>query len=180
MNKQDFKHLSIICSIVFAWIMVLFFGIYNPYTQACTTLNAQIEEVKQDIAFITSYKQKYQDLAKYEAKLAKNNQILAEKVPSNLSGDFFLENLNSLASASNVNITSLQIEQAKFNNDDNYNKEGIRLTFVGDYFAVLHFIQELNISPRLIMINTGSISLQGDVLLCELSLQIFADNYNRK
>lgn len=181
MNRQDYKHMVIIGSIIFAWIMILFFCAYKPYEQMENRLNTQIAENQQFIADIKMYKQKYQDLNKYQIKLQNNEQLLQEKVPANLLEDEVLIKLNELAKSSEVAIISLKPEAVQVENT--YSREDIKLSLSGDYFHILRFLRQLNISPRLIMIKQGSISLQenqmeNNLLICNLTLQIYADNYN--
>lgn len=166
--KQDYKQVMIMSSIVFAWILILLFCIYAPYTRQVDGLKAQIDSNKVSIKAIETYKQKYQDLNAYEAKLQENEQLLSEKVPAYLQEDEVLANLNEFAKSANVQIISLEPATDK-----------IKISIRGDYFAVLNFLRQLNISPRLIMIKSASVLLEeNNLLICNITLQIYADNYN--
>lgn len=168
MNRQDYKRLIMMSSIVFAWIWILFFCIYRPYEQSVVSLQEQIKTKKMSLNAIEGYKQKYRDLNIYEAKLQENERLLSEKLPNNLQEDEVLASLNQFAKSSNVQIISLEPTG-----------DSIKISLKGNYFELVVFIQQLNISPRLIMIKSASILLEENNLLkCNLTLQIYADNYN--
>ena len=181
MKKKDYKNIGICLGIVFAWILILFFCAYRPYIGSVEKLTQEIAESDLAISEVESFWQEYGEKVKYKEKLNNNLNILEEKMPKDMAENDFLMNLNEMTQLANVQIISLNpSESSKVKQTENYSAKDWKICVKGDYFSVLAFLRQLNLSPRLIVIKMGEIYRESDYVFCKLTLQIYSANYNKK
>lgn len=57
--------------------------------------------------------------------------------------------------------------------------QNIDISLKGNYFSLLAFLRSVNLFTRTVIARRGIVSAENDTLVCNLTLQIYTDNYNR-
>lgn len=178
MTKQDYKYLAITACIILIWSAVMFFCVYRPLAGSIGQINEQIEENNMQLNEMADFIALHDsDLQSYQKHLAANLALLNDKFPSLMKMDDVLSQLNETAQTTKAAITSLKIRPAKTQAQTVF--QDIDITLQGDYFAVLSFLRGLNLLPRTAIVRQGTVTQENNMIICNLTLQIYADNYNK-
>ena len=90
--------------------------------------------------------------------------------------DELVSKLGDVAQLSNVKITLLKIQPSKM--QDNLAIQNIDVALQGDYFSLLSFLRSVSLFQFVTTIQQGTMFVENDSIKCNLTLQIYADNYN--
>ncbi len=197
LNRKDYRHIGIIFSIVFVWIAILFFFVNIYGNNLMEKMNNDMSVEQRQIDTVNDYVTVHGDLKSYQDKLNLNLQTLQEKIPDKNSStekldDDFLAQLNQMAAVSKVQIIQLiprkndntkndETKNSEAEVNETYFAETISLSVQGDYFAVLGFLRQLNLSSRLVAVEQGKIyqlNESNSSIVCDLTLQIYTYLYN--
>ena len=178
MNKRDYKYMIMTAGLTAAWIILLFFCVYRPLTASIAELNGQIQQDSGELAEINNFALIHNnDLTAYEKQLDINLAVLEQKIPSGAATDEALQQISRAAQTANVVITSLKIQPEKKQAD--ISSQDIDVSLKGDYFSLLSFLRSVNLFSRTVIVEQGTMNAENDTLTCNLTLQIYTDNYNK-
>ena len=178
MNKRDYRYTITVVGVIFIWVILLFFCIYKPLTNNIAQMKEQIWQNNKELEEMNNFVLLHNnDLTVYQKQLATNLSVIKQKIPTDLVIDETLQKINQIAQDTNMIITSLKIQPAK--KYENILVQDIDISLKGDYFSILVFLRGLNLSSRTIIVKQGKIITDNDSLKCNLTLQIYADNYNK-
>lgn len=178
MNKRDYRYTITVVGVIFIWVILLFFCIYKPLTNNIAQMNEQIWQNNKELEEMNNFVLLHNnDLTVYQKQLATNLSVIKQKIPADLVTDETLQKINQTAQDTNMIITSLKIQPAK--KYENILVQDINISLKGDYFSILAFLRGLNLSSRTIIVKQGEMITENDSLKCNLTLQIYADNYNK-
>lgn len=178
MNKRDYRYTITVVGVIFIWVILLFFCIYKPLTNNIAQMNEQIWQNNKELEEMNNFVLLHNnDLTVYQKQLATNLSVIKQKIPTDLVIDETLQKINQIAQDTNMIITSLKIQPAK--KYENILVQDIDISLKGDYFSILAFLRGLNLSSRTIIVKQGKMITDNDSLKCNLTLQIYADNYNK-
>lgn len=177
MTKQDYKYAIMAIGIIFAWIMILFFCVYKPISNSINQMNEQIKQDSYELNEMANFIALHNDdLSMYQEQLNTNLMILNQKLPEKLIADELVSKLGDVAQSSNVKITLLKIQPSKM--QENLAVQNIDINLQGDYFSLLSFLRSVSLFPFVTTIQQGMMFVENDSIKCNLTLQIYADNYN--
>lgn len=177
MTKQDYKCAIMAIGIIFAWIMILFFCVYKPISNSINQMNEQIKQDSYELNEMANFIALHNDdLSMYQKQLNTNLMILNQKLPEKLIADELVSKLGDVAQSSNVKITLLKIQPSKM--QENLAVQNIDINLQGDYFSLLSFLRSVSLFPFVTTIQQGMMFVENDSIKCNLTLQIYADNYN--
>ena len=158
-----FKNLFISVSVIFVIAIVCYIIEHKMYNKNEKILDENLIEPKFDIDF------KDKDILYLST-------ILNQKLPEKLITDELVSKLGDVAQLSNVKITLLKIQPSKM--QDNLAIQNIDVALQGDYFSLLSFLRSVSLFQFVTTIQQGTMFVENDSIKCNLTLQIYADNYN--
>ena len=180
-NKTDQKHIIILCSIIFAWIVILFFCVYKPYQNAVSQLAKERSELQTSLNEMQQFEQRYGELNKYEAQLDTGLALMQDKLPPEASGgeNIFMQHLAQAAEISGIQLTSVEpLEAEKLNAPphEGLKMQQMQISFRGSFFETMRFLRCLGAMAQLVVIKAASLKAQEneiDVINGFLTLQIY-------
>ncbi|MBM6833171.1 type 4a pilus biogenesis protein PilO [Megamonas hypermegale] len=177
MTKRDYKYAIMVIGIIFAWLMMMFFCVYKPLSGSINQMNEQIKQQNYELNEMANFIALHNDdLNMYQKQLNTNLMILNQKLPEKLITDELVSKLGDVAQLSNVKITLLKIQPSKM--QDNLAIQNIDVALQGDYFSLLSFLRNVSLFQFVTTIQQGTMFVENDSIKCNLTLQIYADNYN--
>lgn len=177
MTKRDYKYAIMAIGIIFAWLMILFFCVYKPLSGSINQMNEQIKQQNYELNEMADFMALHNDdLTKYQKQLNTNLMILNQKLPEKIIADELVTKLGDAAELSNVKITLLKIQPSKM--QENLVVQNMDVALQGNYFSLLSFLRNVSLFSFVTTIQQGTMFVENDSIKCNLTLQIYADNYN--
>lgn len=178
MNKRDYRYMIMTAGLIVVWIILLFFCVYKPLTAGIDELDRQIQKNSYELEEMNNFALIHNnDLTAYQKQLAVNLSVLEQKIPSDMATDETVQQISQVAQTADVVITSLKIQPAE--KKENILIQNIDISLKGNYFSLLAFLRSVNLFTRTVIARRGIVSAENDTLVCNLTLQIYTDNYNR-
>lgn len=132
--------------------------------------NAKIEETSKKIEFLNNKISalKQINVSEYKDNYNKLNVV----IPAQIDAPSAISQVQSLATSSNIQVTSFNISLPQDSQQDSYT---IRLEFTGDINSVNRFITQLKAAPRLMTINKMDLSSDknGAVYTVNIDIQTY-------
>ena len=145
-----------------------FFLMWKPASEDLDTAKADKAAAEAEAAQLQTRLAHLKDLEANAAVLERDRALLAEAIPSADQLDQFILQVNERATRAGVSFVSVSPQQpgagaaapgAAAGGPTNI---GLQIQVSGDYFQILRFLEELRDGPRLVTVDTFSLSKGGE------------------
>lgn len=173
MLSQDRKNFLCLLLLLLLWTAgcCLFYHCsYQPlYQKQQTVIEANHALIDEAALFHENY-----PTARHSLKILKQKELLlAQKLPPGPELPQLMQSLNSDALTSQVEV--VEIKPAEESTANNCRVQSLELKIQGNFFAIMNFLQKIHNSSRLIILNSGQIYTENDIIKTTLTLKFFAE-----
>lgn len=189
MNRQDRKRILLLLGIVSALALMLFFCLNSFYYDKMDEIKALEQQQAAEIAALQDFYSQSGSTKDHEAKLNAQAKLIEDKLPEAMDEDVFAAALNEAARGCGTEVLSVAVSDGTGREEkpNNSGQTGLRsrtikISLQGSFFELVRFMRSLNAMQRFAAVKKAGIKAGSDEnnsIRCDLTLQIYAYNYNR-
>lgn len=172
-RRQHFFVLALAGTLLL-WLF-FYFVLHRPLLMAAADFRQQGAQAERTMTAVVNFQNAHLPLKDYQQELGRRDIRARQALPAEMEQGDFLVALDRLAVRSHLRI--LSVVPGKAAADERYLCLPVKLQLAGDYFSLLHFLQELQQGERLVVVNSLTVKEGKDkdgTLRAELSLHIFS------
>ena len=153
-------------------LLSFFVLVHLPLRQAAQEYRNEAAEKAGEIVTVGNFQNAHLDRKAYLAELSKRQECAAKAVPDHMEQGKFIVYVQRLAQQSRIQLQQIRPQQKE--TDDDKHSLSLHLRLQGGYFSLLKFMRGLQDGERLVVINNMAVRLEGQQLVTDLAVNIFA------
>lgn len=184
MTRQDRKHILFLLGIVSAWALMLFFCVNRFYCDKMDEIKALEQQQAAQIAAVQDFYSQNGSVKEYAGKLNTQAKLAEDKLPEAMGEDEFAAALNEAARGCGTEVLAVSARPAEEESTGGagLHSRTLNISVRGSFFQLVRFMRSLSAMQRFAAVKKSSFKTGSDEnssVRCDLTLQIYAYNYNR-